>query len=479
VTGLTLGNGLVETRELNARYEPLVVASGPVSLGYTPSAAGDLVGVNDGTARTLRYDYLDRLVDSPGWVSYGYDGNGNRVSETVAGAPLSYAFSYDRLTRADVPGSTSARYTFAYDYQGNVSAIASFAANGTATGGVCLRHDALGRLTLAGTHRSPAYVGPGGTSCFVDSDVAQVRARFKYDGRNRRIARWTAAENRWTYVVGDASGNPLSELALVAGAWVRVRDYVWLDGRPLAQVEYPGPSGSSEGYVYYFHTDHLGLPRALTNQAGQEVWRAALRPYGDLDETTTADPLSGRTVVTNLRLPGQYDERLFAAAGLSGMQGPYYNWNRWYLPSLGRYLELDPIALRGKFNSPYRPDWYNYVDGNPLRYVDPFGLYGTNSCQYYTDRCAQTGDVYYCHIAPIACENFPGGYTPVGQCIRKCLQDRDKDRPPGNKCEPLPSPYSDPKRGLDLQWDHDFCWVHCALDPNANPLTDQSQPNDP
>jgi hypothetical protein len=57
---------------------------------------------------------------------------------------------------------------------------------------------------------------------------------------------------------------------------------------------------------------------------------------------------SGRQKVTNLRLPGQYDERLFAAAGISGLQGPYYNWNRWYLPSVGRYLELDPAAsIRG------------------------------------------------------------------------------------------------------------------------------------
>src|SRR5512138_641174 len=92
--------------------------------------------------------------------------------------------------------------------------------------------------------------------------------------------------------------NPLSELALVNGAWTRLRDYVWLEGRPLAQVEYPGPAGSTEGYAYYFHLDAIGLPRALTNQAGQTVWSAAARPYGDLVETTTTDPLSGRQVVT-------------------------------------------------------------------------------------------------------------------------------------------------------------------------------------
>jgi len=57
--------------------------------------------------------------------------------------------------------------------------------------------------------------------------------------------------------------------------------------------------------------------------------------------------------VTNLRLPGQYDERLL---GSMGLQGPYYNWNRWYLPGVGRYLELDPLALTGR-NHPAKSVW--------------------------------------------------------------------------------------------------------------------------
>jgi len=71
-----------------------------------------------------------------------------------------------------------------------------------------------------------------------------------------------------------------------------------------------------------------------------------------------------------LRLPGQYDERLLGAVGL---QGPYYNWNRWYLPGVGRYLELDPIAVEGGLNGGSTPEWYSYGAGNPLTYTDPDG----------------------------------------------------------------------------------------------------------
>ena len=81
----------------------------------------------------------------------------------------------------------------------------------------------------------------------------------------------------------------------------------------------------------------------------------------------------GRQKVTNLRLPGQYDERLFSQAGLN-LQGPYYNRARWYLPGVGRYLEPDPLALAGAFNGYYGPDWYGYALANPLRFRDPSGL---------------------------------------------------------------------------------------------------------
>jgi RHS repeat-associated protein len=161
-----------------------------------------------------------------------------------------------------------------------------------------------------------------------------------------------------------------------------------------------------------------GPPEATS---GSPASSSSRTPWGSTCTYGRTAPV--RPIVTNLRLPGQYDERLFAAAGLSGLQGPYYNWNRWYLPGLGRYLELDPVALDGEFSGPLGPEWYAYAGDNPLRFVDPAGLRITSGVTQGPDQfgvvsCADAGK------AGGACLRIPKYTTTACKCsCGKCKFD--------------------------------------------------------
>lgn len=61
----------------------------------------------------------------------------------------------------------------------------------------------------------------------------------------------------------------------------------------------------------------------------------------------------------DLRYPGQL---------VDSETGFYYNQQRYYDPSLGRYITSDPIGLAGGLNL------YGYAEQNPLIYTDPEGL---------------------------------------------------------------------------------------------------------
>jgi RHS repeat-associated protein len=107
--------------------------------------------------------------------------------------------------------------------------------------------------------------------------------------------------------------------------------------------------------MFFYHTDHLGTPIAMTSGSSVVMWRAEHLPFGGLlgDEPVVED------IENNLRFPGQYFD---AESGLN------FNDYRELAPQLGRYSQSDPIGILGGTNG------YSYVAGNPTNRIDRFGL---------------------------------------------------------------------------------------------------------
>lgn len=112
------------------------------------------------------------------------------------------------------------------------------------------------------------------------------------------------------------------------------------------------------------HTDHLGTPQKLTDSNQTVVWDATYDPFGTANIVT-------ETVTNNIRFLGQY---------FDDETGLHYNINRYYDPTLDRYITSDPIGVDGGINT------YIYALANPIRYVDPLGLWVRRCSRKLGDR---------------------------------------------------------------------------------------------
>jgi RHS repeat-associated protein len=129
---------------------------------------------------------------------------------------------------------------------------------------------------------------------------------------------------------------------------------VWLNDLPIATIR-PNGTGIS---VYFIHADELGTPRVVTDTTQKPVWRWDGDAFGR--GLPNQDPLkTGVKFVYHLRYLGQYYDT---------ESGLHYNYFRDYDPESGRYIQSDPIGLAGGFNT------YAYVGGNPVSFVDLYGL---------------------------------------------------------------------------------------------------------
>jgi RHS repeat-associated protein len=122
-----------------------------------------------------------------------------------------------------------------------------------------------------------------------------------------------------------------------------------------------GPTGlcakktatQGEVHTFYYHTDHLGSTRLVTDESAAIVFHAEYEPFGESAATGPESYLyTGKEKdVTDL----------------------YYYGARYYDPEIGRFITKDPLA--GEKINPQSLNSYTYCLNNPVKLIDPEGLF--------------------------------------------------------------------------------------------------------
>ena len=277
--------------------------------------------------QTFDYDNLDRLTKFIGGTQtqvYTYDSAGNRTSISISGQPyaVNVAATSNRLTSAAGPLPAK---TYSFDAAGNVTG------DGTRT------------YTYSDRGRRNAMAAGGGSVAYLYNALEQ-RVRKTGAGALSSIGVVDYVYDDAEHLIGEYDANGL------------VQETVYLGDMPVAVLK---RNATGQMLVNYIFADYLNTPRMIVRASDNKmVWRwVGTDPFGAIQPLE--DPAGLGPFVYNLRFPGQvYDKE----------SGLYHNFHRDYDPQAGRYIQSDPIGLKGGVNT------YAYVGANPLLVVDLLGL---------------------------------------------------------------------------------------------------------
>lgn len=155
--------------------------------------------------------------------------------------------------------------------------------------------------------------------------------------------------------------------------------------------------------LYFLHADHLNTPRLITNQAQQVVWRHdQAEPFGN--NPPDENPSSLGVFEFPLRDEGTYADK---------ETNLVYNWNRYRDPNDGRFIQADPLGLRGGDLS-----LYVLRKNNPLSFTDPMGL-AVWMCTRKLDAAVPGNHTYLWDDTTNKCCGRVPGADPLRDCKEK------------------------------------------------------------
>ena len=366
--------------------------------GYTYDNGGNRLGMEvDGTKdHSYYYDDIYRLteVEYPdnffaANIAFEFDDVGNRTTVTNNGTrtyTTNYLNQYESIQTEVATSDETVDY--GYDDNGNLTHIDE---------PETYKYDIKNRLTEAPLANAVYRYGPFGRR--IIKYVDGVVTNYVYDG-SQVICEYTSADTlirefvygtgidevvrmtafQQTTDIADEYGPgsddvvDIYDLRQMAEAWLKKSGEAGFDatadlnadGRidncdsDILAANWGLTGGVSEKH-YYYHYDGLGSVTAISDEAGNTIEKYEYSVYGDVQILAKEN---GETREVSIIDNPYY----FTGRRLDNETGLYYYRARYYSPTLGRFLQTDPIGYTAGLNL------YAYCNNAPVFLVDPFGL---------------------------------------------------------------------------------------------------------
>jgi len=368
VKGVQYGNGLVanytydkDSRPLQVKLTNGTITSLVLNYYYTKTGTVSAVlgqirnstGTNVPISESYTYDPLQRLTNATDSYAgkstsmwYEYDSLGNRIAQSVSNTVTQYSYN---PANNELLNSTSAGSTTRYSYDKSGDQVSKTVGSLQWT----YKWNVQGQLLSV-------------------SNSSGVQGYYAYDGLGRRVE---SKEGSSTTFYAYAGTETLADEYSSTPA----NDYIYADGLRIARVN----GGQSSPTITYFHTDALGSTRLVTSSSRSILFSDCYLPYGQ------DNSISGSETYR------------FTGKPVSQPTGLYYEYSRWYDPSIGRFISTDPMP--GHRSNPQSLNRYIYVQNSPLNNVDPSGLDCFSSLSSFGG-C--TGDFLYSNTVGAAVNSY-------------------------------------------------------------------------